>query len=260
MADLRDESSFDWGLVDIHAHILPGIDDGAVAIEESIEMAKAAVARGVSAIIATPHFNSCYKCDRTVLDKEVASLREALNALNVDLKVYPGAEVRISPEVLDSLDAGRVQPLAGSRYVLIELPFDEIPFYARDLVFKLRLKGLVPVLAHPERSASVQKRIDRLEGFIGQGCLVQLNASSLEAGFGQDYATAVKIIERGWAFAIASDAHDLGTRPPGLKAAARVAARLLGKQKALKLVRENPLRIISDGEGSSRSDGLGSGR
>ncbi len=251
MADLRDESSFDRGLVDIHAHILPGIDDGAVAVEESIEMARAAVARGVSAMIATPHFNSWYACDREVLMKEVADLKEALRGARIDLEVYPGAEVRISPEVLDSLDAGKIQPLAGSRYVLIELPFDEIPFYARDLVFKLRLKGFVPVLAHPERSASVQRRVDRLQPFVEQGCLVQLNASSLEAGFGQDYAAAVKIIERGWAFAIASDAHDLGGRPPGLKSAARVAARLLGKQKALELVRENPMRIIRDGEGSS---------
>ncbi|MCL5291566.1 MAG: hypothetical protein M1548_03430 [Actinobacteria bacterium] len=244
MSDLKDEFSSDGGFVDIHAHILPGLDDGAVAVEESVEMARTAVAHGVSAIIATPHSNEAYGTDRAVVEREIASLNKVLRSEGVELEVYPGAEIKASPHIFRQLEDGSLQTLADSRYILIEMPLDDIPFYMQDLIFRLRLKGLVPILAHPERTVAVQKRLKRLESLVDQGCLIQINTLSLEMGFGPEYATAVDIMRKGWAFAVASDAHDLESRPPCLKGALHIVARLLGKSPALALVRDNPGRIL----------------
>lgn len=244
MAELKGEPLGDGGFVDIHSHILPGLDDGAVALEESVEMARAAVERGTTAIIATPHLNHVYDWDAEALERVVDALNAALLAEGVSLTVYGGAEVLASPEIFERLEKDDLPTLAGSRHLLIEMPFEDVPFYMGDLTFKLRLKGYTPVLAHPERTSTVRRRPARLEPLIDQGCLIQLDASSLNGGFGPDFSTASKILRKGWAFAVGSDAHDLEIRPPDLTGALHAASRLIGKGGALALVKDNPRKLI----------------
>ncbi|MHB0976437.1 MAG: tyrosine-protein phosphatase [Candidatus Aquicultorales bacterium] len=235
------------GFVDIHAHILPLMDDGAVSIEESVEMAALAASRGVSRMVATPHLNEAFSWDRDLLESEVSALNDALHKANVKLEVYTGAEIRATSAVFESLDAGELPTLAGSSYLLLEMPFEEIPFFMGELVFRMKTNGLTPVLAHPERTLAVQRKPRKLESLIAQGCLLQINASSIDGRFGAHHTAAVELIRRGWAFALASDAHDLTSRPPGLRSAIHAATRLFGGKKAMELVYRNPGLIIEDG-------------
>lgn len=231
-------------LVDIHVHILPGIDDGPGSLEESIEMAKVAKERGVSAIIATPHANRTFSNGKTLIEKKTTDLNKALKEANIEIEVYPGVEYRVSPDILSELEDGSLQTLANSQYLLIELPFTEVPFYMEELVFQLKLKGLTPILAHPERTSAIQEQFERLERLVAQGCLIQVNAQSIGKRFGPERTTALKIIKSGMAFAIASDGHDAFKRPPMFGNALNYTVQLLGEERALSLVRDNPARII----------------
>ena len=235
-------------MYDLHAHILPGLDDGAKSMEKSLEMARAAAAQGTKAIVATPH-----RKDVTELHS-VAHARALLDELNsrvraegIELEVLPGMENHLDAELPGEIDAGRALPIDGARHVLIEMPFFGNPGFVRPTLGRIQAAGLVPVLAHPERIEAFQQEPDLLAEFVRGGMLGQITAGSLLGHFGprvRDFTA--ELLRSGLAHLMASDTHaPTGPRWPGLVEGVEAAAAIVGAEGALDLVDAVPRSILS---------------
>jgi protein-tyrosine phosphatase len=208
-------------LIDLHSHILPGIDDGAASLDDSLDIARACVADGVEVLAATPHVRDDYPTSPETMERLVDEVRGALAAAEVPLDVRRGGEIavdwleRLEPETL------RRFGLAGNPgYLLVEFPYYGWPLTLVDRVFHLRLHGIAVVLAHPERSVEVQGNLERLRPLVDAGVLVQLTAASVDGRLGRGAEEAAQgLIERRLAHMIASDAHTARVREAGVAAA-----------------------------------------
>lgn len=228
-------------MIDIHCHILPGIDDGPADIATSIAMARIAVADGISAIIATPHLNNRIYDPAAVTDR-VRELNEALRQAGIALDILPGADVSamLEPEQLQPFTLNR------TRYILTEFPHTYLPGNAREILFDLCLRGFWPIITHPERNAAVVENPDRLCDLLGGTIYVQLTAGSLAGEFGpQCEACALYLLSRGVVDFLATDAHSPAYRPPVLSHGLAVARRVVGKAKAMALVTDNPAAVVA---------------
>lgn len=139
-------------MIDIHCHILPHLDDGAQTFEESYNMAKQAINEGITAIIATPHYQEKYRNDKQTIVREAYRLNERLQAEDFPLSIHPGQEVRIFGEVLQEWQEGKIQTLADTNYMFIEFPSNHVPKYTERLFYDMQLEGLIPIIVHPERN------------------------------------------------------------------------------------------------------------
>lgn len=230
-------------MIDLHVHILPGLDDGAKSIEEALAMAQGACDDGISAVVATPHMiTGLYPNTREMILSAVEHLRGLLQDNEIPLKIFPGAEYRLEPELPERLAGGELLTLNDTgRYLLIELPADLIPSCTGRVIYELLLQGAVPIIVHPERNAGFVKEPFLLGDLISRGALAQVTADSLTGRFGsRAAATARVLLEHGCAHFIASDAHSPRSRAPALRAAVREASRLIGENKAQELVIKNP--------------------
>jgi protein-tyrosine phosphatase len=201
-------------VVDIHCHILPGIDDGAQTLAESLEMAKVAVNEGIQTIIATPHHkNNRYENPKASIMTKVKELNEALKKENIPLSILPGQEVRIYGEVIQDLSLGEILTLNETQYLFIEFPTGHVPRYADQLLYDLQLKGITPVIVHPERNKELLERPERVYDFVNKGALTQLTASSICGYFGKKIRNfSFQLIEANLTHFIASDAHNIHNR------------------------------------------------
>ncbi len=230
---------------DIHCHVVPGIDDGASDLDESLAMAAAASRDGAGTVIATPHqLGGNSHVTATAIRDAVASLNGAIAAAGIGLEVLPGADVRIEPELPALLRGGEVLTLADrGRHVLLELPH-EVYFPLDPLLAALAKQGLTGILSHPERNRGMQARPETVAEVVRAGGLIQITAGSLTGGFG---GTAKKIAE--WCVRkrlvhfVASDAHDTRRRPFGLSAARDAVANLADAELAERVVCENPAKV-----------------
>ena len=207
-------------VIDLHSHLLPGIDDGAPDLDASVEMGRAAVAGGVDAIVATPHVSSTYANDPATFPERVAQVQAALDQAGVALRVHKGAEVShaMLPELSDEA-LGRCT-LGDGRFILFEPPLNgPVPFIDR-MVGDLQQKGFEVLIAHPERIAAFQKRIDLVQKLVAQGCLTSVTAGSVGGQFGGSVKRFTQdLFERGLVHNLASDAHDAEWRSPALRPA-----------------------------------------
>lgn len=202
-------------LVDIHCHILPGIDDGSKDWETSIKLAHAAVKDGITHAVVTPHtLNGRYLNHKKDVIKLTAEYQKRLKDENIPLTVFPGQEVRISGDLPQALDDDDILFLdEDGRYMLLEFPSDDVPSYAKNMIFKIMQRGITPIIVHPERNSRILKEPVILQELIEQGCLVQITASSYIGTFGKDIEEmSRKFIEAGQCSCFASDAHDLPKR------------------------------------------------
>lgn len=202
-------------LVDIHCHILPGIDDGSKDWETSIKLAHAAVKDGITHAVVTPHtLNGRYLNHKKDVIKLTAEYQKRLKDENIPLTVFPGQEVRISGDLPQALDDNDILFLdEDGRYMLLEFPSDDVPSYAKDMIFKIMQRGITPIIVHPERNSRILKEPVILQELIEQGCLVQITASSYIGTFGKDIEEmSRRFIEAGQCSCFASDAHDLPKR------------------------------------------------
>lgn len=201
-------------MIDLHCHILPGIDDGAKDLSDSVAMARKAVEQGIDTIVATPHhMNGYYENRKQAIVKKVAELQEELSSQQIDLKILPGQEVRIHGEMLAGFEQGEIQPLADSSYVLAEFPSSHVPKYTEQLFFDLQMKGLTPVIAHPERNQQIIEQPDLLYKLVNNGALSQVTAASVIGGFGKNIKKfTLQCMEANLVHFIASDAHNLTRR------------------------------------------------
>jgi len=201
-------------MIDIHSHILPGIDDGAKTVEDSIEMAKLAVQEGIHTIIATPHHkNGKYLNSKASILPVVGQLNDRLIEHNIPLKVLPGQETAINGEMLEDHQNGGILTLNQTQYVFVELPSNHVPRYTKQMLFDLQLKGLIPIIVHPERNSEIHERPEKLYELVEKGALAQLTAGSLCGKFGKKIkGFSEQLIEANLVHFIASDAHNVTSR------------------------------------------------
>lgn len=202
------------GIVDIHCHILPNVDDGAASVEEALEMARRANASGVTDLVVTPHlFHPQFDTESIDVEYEMNKLQRMVDAEDILLRLHSGNEVRINGEVLHELNQGNVRTLGNTRYVLIEFPHQTVPSYTEPLFFELQLAGYVPVIAHPERNQQLIAEPDRLYRFALAGGLSQVTTASVIGQFGRrTQEMALLFLRHRLSQLIASDAHNSTSR------------------------------------------------
>lgn len=201
-------------VIDIHCHILPGIDDGAQSIYESIDMAKSAVREGIHTIIATPHHkNGRYNNVRQEVLGKVKELNGRLKEEKIELTILPGQEPAVNGEMLEDLQKGEILSLNETQYQFVELPSSHVPRYTLQMLFDLQLKGLTPIIVHPERNQELLERPDLLYKMVEKGALAQLTAGSICGKFGKRVKTfSHELVEANLVHFIASDAHNIYKR------------------------------------------------
>lgn len=201
-------------MIDIHSHILPGIDDGAKTINDSIEMAKTAVNEGITTIIATPHHkNNQFNNLKSSILIKVNDLNTVLKQENIPLTVLPGQEVRIYGEVIEDYYKEEILTLNHTKYLFIEFPSSSVPRYSERLLYELQTEGIIPIIVHPERNKELQDKPDLLYKFVKNGALTQVTASSLVGYFGKNVKKfSEQLIEYNLTHFIASDAHNIYNR------------------------------------------------
>jgi protein-tyrosine phosphatase len=239
-------------MIDLHCHILPGIDDGAQSLAESIAMCRAAAAAGCEAMVATPHQRRgvWWNGDRAVLS---ALCGELAAAVAPEIRVFSGGEIHVDSELLAEvlrLGAGEeagILPLAGSRYLLLEFAASSTTQAAADLVHELVVGGWRPVLAHPEFIPFLAEDEAVVAHLVGLGATTQVTGMSVTGDFGRRaQASTHRLIEAGLVHFVASDAHDLLRRPPGLERAYKTLRERWGEETAIRLTTENPRAVLED--------------
>lgn len=235
-------------MIDIHCHLLPGLDDGPATPADALALAQALVADGITHVVATPHvFPGRYDNRRSGVQAARAGFAALLAAHGVPLQLRCAGEVRLTPEVLDLLTLNELPWLGdspGLRTVLLEMPDDQVPLGALAFVHALQRQGITPVLAHPERNRGVMTQPERLRPFLETGCRVQVTAGSLVGQFGaKAQAAAEALLEQGWVHAVASDAHNLRGRVPRMADAHRWLTEQAGEGFAHELTVAGPARL-----------------
>jgi len=234
-------------MIDLHAHILPQLDDGAESLEESIEMCRISHKDGVRTIVATPHIlEGIYPNHRRTILAKVQELNEAIRKCVNAFRILPGADVHFSSDMLQLCeDGGIVTVNDKGQYLMVEFDFQGIPYHAEDVLFRLMTKGIIPIITHPERNFEIGQRPQRYGEMIRMGCLGQVTAMSLTGGFGSGVKqTAEKLLKSRLIHIIASDAHSVNGRPPILSPAVREAEKIVGKEEAQRMVTEYPQAIL----------------
>lgn len=239
-------------MIDIHCHILPGLDDGARDLAHAVAMARIARDDGITHVAGTPHVakGSIGFPDPAVVDEARIRLAGALLEEGIALTILPGAEVHITHGLIEEVRSRRKSlTLAGSAYLIVEFPHDHVFSGAKDLFFKLMSEGVVPIIAHPERNTMFARFPKLLFELVDMGALAQANAGSLLDGHGvEEGQAAARFLELGLIHFMASDAHNTHSKPPRLAAAAERAASIIGEAGAKALVTDNPRAVIEDRE------------
>lgn len=198
----------------MHNHILVNVDDGPQTKEDAVLLLKQAVEEGVTGIIATPHYTKTFKNTFNKVELKVKELCKLRDERDLDIQIYPGQEVRISDHIMDDIESGKIKGLNHSRYLLIELPHDEVPEYTISVISELIENGFTPTIAHPERNMGILKDMNILYDLIGAGALSQITSTSLAGYFGIGLQLAsIEIMNCHLAHFIASDAHHYEARP-----------------------------------------------
>ncbi|MFJ7681455.1 tyrosine-protein phosphatase [Peribacillus butanolivorans] len=233
-------------MIDLHCHILPGVDDGSKDMQESMAMAKKAVEAGITHLFATPHhLNERYVNGKDDIIDRVFELNECLQQENIPLSVHPGQELRIHRELFVSLEKGEVLTLDNTdKYLLLELPSGHVPTYTQELIYELLLKGITPIIVHPERNKELIETRNLLFNLVQEGALTQLTSGSIIGLFGKNIKSfSKKIIENNLAHFIATDAHNMTSRGFTLQEAYEIITKAYGIERTF-YFKENAEQLI----------------
>lgn len=220
-------------MIDLHSHILPGVDDGAQTLEDSLEMARKAISQGITHLMCTPHHNNGkYNNPADKIIQDVAALQSELDQRGLDLTLLEGQEVRLTEYLLTAIKREEILFTdLDNTYLLIEFPTNEIPIYAEQVFYHLLSQGHVPVIVHPERNAVFREEPNRLVSFLEMGTLTQLTAPSIVGIFGSEIQkTARLMLEHQMLYMVASDAHNLRHRTFLMKEAYEEIQKIGGRE------------------------------
>lgn len=246
-------------LIDLHCHILPDLDDGPLKWRESIEMCEIAFRDGIRTIVATPHIKpGVYEPEKKLILSRIKELNRRIEKTNwvsnptgsVPLTILPGAEVHLHPDIISKIDDVTINPSVGPiRYFILELPDYFLFPRVKDLIRELRSKDIVPILTHPERNLMIMRNTRLLFEFVKAGVLSQVTAMSITGEFNREIQKITrKMIASNLVHIIASDAHSKDGRPPILSRAVKETAKIVGIDKAKKMVRDIPQAVIEGRE------------
>jgi len=233
-------------MIDIHHHLLWGLDDGAKDFEMSLAMAKASAANGVTHIVCTPHSNGTYTYQPELNAQKAAELQARLDAERVPLKIGVGCDFHLS---YDNIVDAKADPtrfsVNGLGYLMVEIPDFGVPRGLTETFYELQLAGLTPILTHPERNPTLQQDQGRLAEWMRGGVLVQVTGDSVTGKMGKTaQKVAHELLEKRWVHFIATDAHNMTSRPPRLNEARDLVARKYGEEYAESLVTTNPMAVF----------------
>ena len=233
-------------MVDLHHHLLPGLDDGSDSMDTSVAMAKIAAADGITHIVCTPHASGRYVFDPPVIAEKVDNLRLRLEKENVPITLGTGCDFHLSYDNIQEAqaDPGRFS-INGLGYLLVELPDHGLPRGLTETFYELQLVGLTPILTHPERNPTLQTDMPRLMEWLRAGILVQVTADSLTGHKGKQASKmAHQLLENRWCHFLASDAHNITSRPPRMRDAREAVAKKYGPAYADLLCVTNPMAVF----------------
>lgn len=234
-------------MIDIHTHILPGVDDGARDIKEALTMARLAVQDGITHLFATPHYGLYQPMSHQEIAERVAALQAEFDAAGIDLTLLPGYEIRLDDDVFAAWEAHTAGPLGQSRYVLAEPYFNYYDQRTDALLFEFFERGYIPIMAHPERIGPIQDNLALIDSFLERGGLTQITSHSLTGYHGQRAKqVAQEMLQAGLVHIIASDAHHAYRRTPVLAEAQQIAAKIVGESQAKAMVTTNPMAVVND--------------
>jgi len=231
-------------MVDIHCHILPGIDDGSETWETTAQMCRVAARDGITHIVATPHCNGSYEYDRAHFTNMLATLSEVAGER---LTFTIGCDFHLSPRNLEAaMNDPRPFAIGDTKYLMIEFDHQSIPGNASEMLMALVARGMVPIITHPERNAFLLKNLGTVQEFIKIGCLSQVTANAFTGFWGpHSKKTAEKLLQKRAIHIVATDAHDLHLRPPILSEARKRVGSLAGAAIAEKLFVQNPAAVVA---------------
>ncbi|WP_025025723.1 tyrosine-protein phosphatase [Caldalkalibacillus mannanilyticus] len=202
-------------MIDFHCHLLPGLDDGAQSIDESLALAQAAVEDGISRVVVTPHHqNGVFVNEKKKVIEETEKLQQILNEHKIPLQLFSGQEIRVYPEIIEDLKNDRLLSVdRNNKYILLELPSNEIPAYMDRIIYEILLLGIIPIIPHPERNTMIRKNPRLFYKMIEKGALSQLTAASVAGEFGREVQKfSYLCLEHQLSHFIASDAHNVTSR------------------------------------------------
>jgi protein-tyrosine phosphatase len=232
-------------MIDIHTHVLAGLDDGARSMEDSVEMIRIAAETGTTDLVASPHANLDFSFDPGLVEQRIAELEKAAGSL----RIHCGCDFHLYfDNIQDALAHPSKYTINHKRYLLVEFPDILIAKSTPEVFAQLLAHGMTPVITHPERNYLLHRRMEEMESWIESGCLVQVTAQSLLGRFGGEARdVAQRLMKRGLVHFIASDAHDTEDRPPRLDLAYNYVASRYGRERAELLFVTNP-RAVIDGQ------------
>ncbi len=233
-------------MVDIHCHILPGVDDGSADMKESLNMARKAVEAGITHVFATPHhLNEKYVNIKSDIIDRAVRLNESFQLENIPLTIHLGQEVRIHRGIFTSLEKEEILTLDDKgKYLLLELPSGSVPTYTQEVIYELLLKGITPIIVHPERNTELIENQKLLFELVQEGALTQITSGSIIGNFGKSIQSfSKKIIEHNLTHFIATDAHNIGSRGFTLKEAYETITKIYGIERTF-YFKENAEQLI----------------
>lgn len=202
-------------MIDMHTHILYGVDDGPQTIEGTLQMLKAAVEEGITDLIVTPHaYHPKYTVKRDAIHRQINELIDSVKQLGYPLRLHSGQEIHLHEHLVENLLSGEAMTLAKSRYLLLELPFYTVPAYTFQIIQTLIENGYTPIIAHPEKNRAIAENPNILNRLILQGAHAQITAGSLTGHFGRHIQkTAMQLVQANLIHCYGSDAHNVSSRP-----------------------------------------------
>ncbi len=235
-------------MIDLHSHILPGLDDGCKTLKQAIEMARIYVSTGFHTVVATPHYvlGTAWSPSPQTLLKRVNEINKAVSDQGIKLHVMAGMEIGMDPAIADLLCQKKMIPLGASSYVLVEVPFQQFPLGFEQILFDIISNGYLVILAHPERCEQLIREPDLFHKLQNIGCLVQVDWASLLGHHGLKSARLTKkLLISGYVHCLATDSHDLQYRSPEIvKKGIERLIKIVGEEQARILTIENPVRIL----------------
>ena len=235
-------------MIDLHNHIIPGLDDGSKTLEMSLEMLRCAAGQGITDVVNTVHFQTS-RLDGITFEYDFVKtkfeeLQDELDKEEIPIKLHFSAEVFYLPNLFELKD-NPLLTFGHGKYMLVEFPMDQVPNGCHEVFFQLKLAGVTPIIAHPERNKQIQKDLSIVRNFIRGGCVIQIDAGSITGSLGSaSEAAALEIIQQGACHLIGSDAHDNNRRNFLLADALEIAKDILG-ETAIDLVTTNPKFILT---------------